>query len=66
MHNYLKRGVEWTLQFTWGYSFAIFFFFCRPGGILVCKLEGASFWEKTPGADFVPHCLTLPEGTWLY
>ena len=27
MHNYLKRGVEWTLQFTWGYSFAIFFFF---------------------------------------
>ena len=40
-----------------------FFFFCRPGGILVCKLEGASFWEKTPGADFVPHCLTLPEGT---
>ena len=65
MHNYLKRGVEWTLQFTWGYAFAIFFFFffCRPGGILVCKLEGASFWEKTPGADFVPHCLTLPEGT---
>ena len=43
-----------------------FFFFCRPGGILVCKLEGAFFWEKTPGADFVPHCLTLPEGTWLY
>ncbi|XP_066020492.1 E3 ubiquitin-protein ligase rfwd3.L-like [Pocillopora verrucosa] len=35
----------------------------RPGGILVCKLEGASFWEKTPGADFVPHCLTLPEGS---
>ena len=39
------------------------FFFHRPGGILVCKLEGASFQEKTPGADFVPHCLTLPEGT---
>ncbi|PFX34109.1 E3 ubiquitin-protein ligase RFWD3-like [Stylophora pistillata] len=35
----------------------------RPGGILVCKLEGASFWEKTPGADFVPHCLALPEGS---
>ncbi|RMX38139.1 hypothetical protein pdam_00022706 [Pocillopora damicornis] len=34
-----------------------------PGGILVCKLEGAFFWEKTPGADFVPHCLTLPEGS---
>ena len=45
------------------FSFFPFFFFCRPGGILVCKLEGASFWEKTPGADFVPHCLTLPEGT---
>ena len=53
MHNYLKRWVEWTLKFTWGYSFAISFF-CRPGGILVCKLEGASFWEKAPGADFVP------------
>ena len=37
---------------------------CRPGGILVCKLEGASFWEKTPGADYLPHQLTLPEGTW--
>ena len=36
---------------------------CRPGGILVCKLEGASFWEKTPGADYLPHQLTLPEGT---
>ena len=34
----------------------------RPGGILVCKLEGASFWEKTPGADYLPHHLTLPEG----
>ena len=54
-----------TLKFTCGYSFLFFpfFFFCRPGGILVCKLEGASFWEKTPGADFVPHCPTLPEGT---
>ena len=39
------------------------FFFHRLGGILVCKLEGASFWEKTPGADFVPHYLNLPEGT---
>lgn len=37
---------------------------CRPGGILACKLEGASFWEKTPGADYLPHQLTLPEGTW--
>ena len=37
-------------------------YFHRPGGILVCKLEGASFWEKTPGADFLPHNLTLPEG----
>ena len=36
----------------------------RPGGILACKLEGASFWEKTPGADYLPHQLTLPEGTW--
>ena len=35
----------------------------RPGGILVCKLEGASFWEKTPGADYLPHHLTRPEGT---
>lgn len=35
----------------------------RPGGILVCKLEGASFWEKTPGADYLPHHLTLPEGS---
>ena len=26
MHNYLKRRVKWTLKFTWGYSFAIFFF----------------------------------------
>ena len=34
----------------------------RPGGIIVCKLEGASFWEKTPGADYLPHQLTLPEG----
>jgi len=34
----------------------------RPGGILVCKLEGASFWERTPGADYLPHHLTLPEG----
>ncbi|XP_068709134.1 E3 ubiquitin-protein ligase rfwd3.S-like [Montipora capricornis] len=34
----------------------------RPGGILVCKLEGASFWEKTTGADYLPHNLTLPEG----
>lgn len=34
----------------------------RPGGILVCKLEGASFWEKTPGTDYLPHNLTLPEG----
>jgi len=37
--------------------------FFRPGGILVCKLEGASFWEKTPGADYLPHDFTLPEGT---
>jgi len=37
--------------------------FFRPGGILVCKLEGASFWEKTPGADYLPHHLNLPEGT---
>ena len=38
-------------------------FICfRPGGILVCKLEGASFWEKTTGADYLPHNLTLPEG----
>ena len=37
--------------------------FFRPGGILVCKLEGASFWEKTPAADYLPHHLTLPEGT---
>lgn len=29
----------------------------------MCKLEGASFWEKTPGADYLPHHLTLPEGT---
>ena len=29
----------------------------------MCKLEGASFWEKTPGADYLPHNLTLPEGT---
>lgn len=35
----------------------------RPGGILACKLEGASFWEKTPGADYLPHQLTLPEGS---
>ena len=35
----------------------------RPGGILVCKLEGASFWEKTTGADYLPHTMTLPEGT---
>ena len=28
----------------------------------MCKLEGASFWEKTPGADYLPHNLTLPEG----
>lgn len=34
----------------------------RPGGILVCKLEGASFWEKTTGADYLPHTMTLPEG----
>lgn len=38
-------------------------FTCRPGGILVCKLEGASFWEKTTGADYLPHTMTLPEGT---
>lgn len=37
-------------------------FTCRPGGILVCKLEGASFWEKTTGADYLPHTMTLPEG----
>lgn len=41
-------------------------FTCRPGGILVCKLEGASFWEKTPGADYLPHTMTLPEGNVLY
>ncbi|XP_078366102.1 E3 ubiquitin-protein ligase rfwd3.S-like isoform X1 [Oculina patagonica] len=35
----------------------------RPGGILACKLEGASFWEKTPGADYLPHHFTLPEGS---
>lgn len=29
----------------------------------MCKLEGASFWEKTPGADYLPHNLALPEGT---
>ena len=40
----------------------MYYYFCRPGGILVCKLEGASFWEKTPGADYLPHNLTLPEG----
>ena len=38
------------------------FSFGRPGEILVCKLEGTSFWEKTPGAYFVSHCFTLPEG----
>ena len=40
----------------------LFLLICRPGEILVCKLEGTSFWEKTPGAYLVSHCFTLPEG----
>ncbi|KAK3735543.1 hypothetical protein QZH41_016125, partial [Actinostola sp. cb2023] len=35
----------------------------RPGGLLVCKLGGACFWESTFGVDYVPHVLTLPEGS---
>ncbi|EDO47854.1 predicted protein, partial [Nematostella vectensis] len=35
----------------------------RPGGILVGKLEGACFWESTFGVDYLPHLLTLPEGS---
>ena len=66
MHNYLNWEGWMDTPIYLGILFCHFFFFCRPGGILVCKLEGASFWEKTPGADFVPHYLNLPEGTWLY
>ena len=28
----------------------------------MCKLEGACFWEKTLGSDYLPHHLTLPQG----
>ena len=55
MPSCLKREVEWTLKFTWGC-----FFFLQTWWNSC--LQTWRNWEKTPGAYFVSHCFTLPEG----
>lgn len=61
---YTSICTKYTQKAACKQTLYIIYLFCfRPGGILVCKLEGASFWEKTPGADYLPHNLALPEGT---
>ena len=50
-------------QIYLGILFCHFFFFTDLVEFLCENLKELHSGKKPPGADFVPYCLTLPEGT---